>query len=502
MLVSKMNKTIQWLRTKPEIASVQAIRVGGLGTAELVGIMFFFTCGGPYGVETIVRTAGPMISMAGIALTPFFWCIPMGLMSAELATAIPADGGNILWVERGLGPCVGFINGLLRVATGVADLALYPIISVRYMDLVLPDSIVDDDTNRYLFGLIVVVIAWVLNVLGVDAVGRAALILTILILMPYIVFVGVSIPDINTRKWSVVPNPDDADLGVDWPVFLSVLLWATAGFDDAGSLAGSVKDPARSYLSGLIITVILVMLVYLLPIATGVCLLDWQEWDVGAFKNAAESKGHWLQVWIAFAVFTGCVGSFNSLLCADAMALKCMASLRWIPSCFSYSLPKLDTPVLAITVMCIAASVLGLFDFEFVIQLETCLLSMSIFLEFLSCIRLRYVEPTLARPFVIPLSNAGLIAFFFPPMALCVFAVVTVVASEVTILIAAVGVVILAAALYYVRHLCGIQSDPNFYDAIHSPSGNSPFPDDERNPLLEVQRSAGGLNQVDGGLVL
>ena len=51
---------------------------------------------------------------------------------------------------------------------------------------------------------------------------------------------------------------------------------------------------------------------------------------------------------------------------------------------------------------------------------------------------------------------------------------------------------------FYIRYLCGIKTDPNYYDAIHSPDGGASLDDSERNPLLEVQRSAGGLNSGGG----
>jgi hypothetical protein len=36
-----------------------------------------------------VRTAGPLYSVIGLAVIPFFWCFPVGLVTAELATAFP-----------------------------------------------------------------------------------------------------------------------------------------------------------------------------------------------------------------------------------------------------------------------------------------------------------------------------------------------------------------------------------------------------------------------------
>jgi len=95
--------------------------------------MFFLTCGGPYGVETAVKAGGPLICLVGLVIAPLVWGLPMGLMSAELACAMPADGGPVLWVAKAYGPMIGFMNGLLHIFGGIVDNALYPIIAVNYV---------------------------------------------------------------------------------------------------------------------------------------------------------------------------------------------------------------------------------------------------------------------------------------------------------------------------------------------------------------------------------
>eukprot|EP00038_Savillea_parva_P013341 m.8011 g.8011 ORF g.8011 m.8011 type:complete len:517 (+) comp2495_c0_seq1:264-1814(+) len=503
MFVSPFKRAVRWLSTQPMAAETKAIRADGLRTSDLVGVMFFFCCGGPMGIESIVGEAGPLVCLLGIALIPFVWCIPMGLMSAELATAIPADGANVLWVDRALGPHIGFVNGVVRLVAGMVDLALYPIIAVEYLGSVLPESISQDDLNSYLFGLLLVLICWILNVLGVEAVGTSAIVLTCLILIPLIVFVILCLPDVRVSEWSVVPDETAPDLGVNWANFLSTILWATAGFDDAGSFAGSVRDPAHSYVRALAITVLLAMMTYILPIAAGVCVLPWQEWHVGAFKVAAETRGHWLSVWIAFAALVSGIGSFNALLCADAFMLKAMAKMRWFPAVFEYTLPTLETPVVGITLVCVVAALAGMLDFHYILKVETSLLAMSTICEFVACVVLRYTEPDLPRPFVIPVPNALLILLFFPPVCLSIFCICTVFVDEWPIMIVSAALIAVSSSVYMVRRACGTMPiishrDDDIDDAIRVEedengrwSPNSLY--NERNPLLEVQRLAGGL---------
>ncbi len=47
------------------------------------------------------------------------------------------------------------------------------------------------------------------------------------------------------------------------------------------------------------------------------------------------------------------------------------------------------------------------------------LYALSLVLEFAALVWLRVREPEMARPYRVPLGTAGIIAFIFPPVALC-----------------------------------------------------------------------------------
>ena len=59
----------------------------------LVFVMFSYTTGGPFGLEEMVTTSGPGTTLLYLLILPFFWCIPVSLVSAELTTAMPVEGG-------------------------------------------------------------------------------------------------------------------------------------------------------------------------------------------------------------------------------------------------------------------------------------------------------------------------------------------------------------------------------------------------------------------------
>jgi hypothetical protein len=42
----------------------------------LVFVRFSYTTGGPFGLEDMVTTSGPGITLIYLLVLPFFWCIP------------------------------------------------------------------------------------------------------------------------------------------------------------------------------------------------------------------------------------------------------------------------------------------------------------------------------------------------------------------------------------------------------------------------------------------
>ncbi|XP_015866904.3 probable polyamine transporter At3g19553 isoform X4 [Ziziphus jujuba] len=60
----------------------------------LIALIFYEVSGGPFGVEDSVRAGGgPLLSLLGFLVFPFIWSIPEALVTAELATCFPENGG-------------------------------------------------------------------------------------------------------------------------------------------------------------------------------------------------------------------------------------------------------------------------------------------------------------------------------------------------------------------------------------------------------------------------
>ncbi len=80
-----------------------------------VFVMFSYTTGGPFGLELMVTTSGPGVSLIYLLILPLFLSIPVSLVAAELTTAMPVEGGFYRWTwpDGGIGLHRSFSAGLM-----------------------------------------------------------------------------------------------------------------------------------------------------------------------------------------------------------------------------------------------------------------------------------------------------------------------------------------------------------------------------------------------------
>jgi amino acid transporter len=397
----------------------------------LVALTFFCVAGGAYGLEDAVGAAGPMVVLLAILILPWIWSFPTALMTAELATAMPEDGGYVVWVERAFGRFWGFLEGWLSWLCSFADNALYPIMFVDYLAYLTGEI---SPLERLLIGVgVITLVSW-LNIRSIRLVGISSILFTALVLAPFLIMSWLGLPEVQTAHWSARAAI------IDWPLLISTVLWSTSGWDNAGCIAGEVNKPARNYPRAMAIAVLLVTGAYLLPIMVGVSAdTQWSDWEEGRFPRiAAQIGGDWLGIWLTVAGLVSAVGLFNALLCTSARVPYAMAERGTLPRSLAKLHPRHQTPVKSILVNAVGVAVLIPFSFQELIQVDIFLYALAMLLEFAALVWLRIKEPGMPRPYRIPFGVPGVIALSLPPAALCTASLVL--SNEITQYVALSGI--------------------------------------------------------------
>lgn len=165
----------------------------------LIALIFYEVSGGPFGVEDSVSTGGgPLLSLLGFFLFPLIWSVPEALVTAELATAFPHNGGYVLWISSSFGPFWGFQQGFWKWFSGVMDNALYPVLFLDYLKHSFP--IFNLMLARIPALLGITFSLTYLNYRGLHIVGFSAVVLTIFSLLPFLAIFVLSVPKIRLSR--------------------------------------------------------------------------------------------------------------------------------------------------------------------------------------------------------------------------------------------------------------------------------------------------------------
>ncbi|HEX2225953.1 MAG TPA: amino acid permease, partial [Candidatus Binatia bacterium] len=189
-----MTASLQATAARP--ASIQPNR--RINLTSLVALTFFCVAGGAYGLEDAVGAAGPMVVLLAILILPWIWSFPTALMTAELATAMPEDGGYVVWVERAFGRFWGFLEGWLSWLCSFADNALYPIMFVDYLTYLTGEI---SAAERLLIGAGVISLVTWLNIRSIRLVGLSSILFTALVLAPFLLMSWFGMADVQTAHW-------------------------------------------------------------------------------------------------------------------------------------------------------------------------------------------------------------------------------------------------------------------------------------------------------------
>src|SRR6266853_1451373 len=158
-------------RADPSRHGVSPRRRGEIGLLPLVAILFFNVSGGPSGVEDAVGSLGPGLALLLLVVTPLVWSLPVSLAMAELASALPEEGGYVVWVQRAFGRFWGFQAGWWSWINSFVDVAVYPALFADYLAFWRPGM---STLERWAIVLAFVWILTAVNLAGVRITGWTA----------------------------------------------------------------------------------------------------------------------------------------------------------------------------------------------------------------------------------------------------------------------------------------------------------------------------------------
>ena len=398
--------------------TTSALRKAGL--FYLVFVMFSYTTGGPFGLEDMVTTSGPGMTLIYLLVLPFFWCIPVSLVSAELTTAMPVEGGFYRWTRAAFGDFWGFLAGWWNWSASFLLGGAYAVLFTDYLVYYFPAL---TGWKHYLVSVaLIALITWV-NVRGIQMVGQVATALEIFIFVPVATMIVMAAMHWHHNPfvpWTPPHQPTFKIFGVG----LALGLWLYSGYEQLSTVAEEVENPQRAYPRALALVVPLSVAAYVLPTLAGLGSAgEWQNWHTGFFSDAARLiGGPCLATWMTLAAMVGNAALLNSTVLTTTRMPFAMAEDGYLPHLLTRKHPTYGTPWLAIVVSAVIYALLAWQSLAQLISVYIWLRSATTVLTVLSGWKLRRARPDMARTFVVPGGSAGLIYVVGAPVIMAIVA--------------------------------------------------------------------------------
>lgn len=383
----------------------------------------------------------------GIAILLFF--IPVSMVSAELATGWPQEGGVFAWVKAAFGHRTGFLAIWLLWAE---NLVYYPALisfiagAIAY---VFKPELAHNTTYILLFILVLFWITTLANLFGIKTSSRISswgVILGTFLPAAIVILLGAiwyfsGEPLQITFSWDNLIPKSAAPSSL---VFFSGILVSLCGMEMSAVHAKRVQNPQTGYPKAILLSGILILGLYLLGVLSIAIVvpkghINLVSGSLQAFSSLVEIYHlDWMTPIIAVLLAFGAFGTLSTWIAGPSTGLLAAAEQGDLPPLFK----KVNSHQMPVNLLITQAIIVSLFSIVFVVMpsvssaywilnatLAQIYLVMYI-LMFAAAIKLRYKYPKTERAFKIPgglvgiwcIGGIGLIAAaatffigFFPP---------------------------------------------------------------------------------------
>ena len=430
-----------------------------LGTIKLFGILFISVVGGAYGAEPLVQSVGPLLAIIILVVCSLAVMLPICLITAELSTSLPSNGGLVDWVTCATSPFANFFTMFITTISLIGatiDNAVYPTLFCGYLEQMVPLPW----WAEVLVKLGVTIIATGLNLVGIDIIGRISVLFTLATLFPFVVFCGFGVfsTDVHWDNLLAIQQPAQ----MNWPLLISVLFWNINGVDGCGNISEDVRKVERTIPRAMLLLVLATICAYVFPCAVGSILDDnWPLWVEGSFVDiSSRISVHWVAVSLPWLMFFGglasSLGYLLTLMCTASRLFHGFVMLDFHPlitrtighvnTCFK-------TPDVCIILQGIVVFVFSAcLPFSDLVGVDSAFYAIRVFFIALSFILLRVRYPDLPRPFKFGPNIVVALLFATPTIVFCICcAILGLMSSLWTVIIGGVllHIVIIVSLIFF-----------------------------------------------------
>lgn len=276
------------------------------------------------------------------------------LSFAELAQAIPKEGGGYEFAREILSPFAGFISGWLWILANLVTGVVVSLGFASYLALLLPFPV-----NVNLIAALACLGVTLINYLGARDSSLINDILVIIKLLILALFVVLGLTSVKSGNFS--PFMPNGEIGIMQGATL--IFFAYSGFARVTLVSEEVKDPKKNIPRAIILSLGISTIVYMLVSFTAVGLVGYKELASSGspLADAARSVSTNLTYFVTIGAMVATFGVLLTTLLGLSRISFAMSRDRDLPQFFS-RLDKRSTPIITVMVFGFSMAILALFS--------------------------------------------------------------------------------------------------------------------------------------------
>lgn len=389
----------------------------------------------------------PLVASYGLsaivffAIVAIFFLIPSALVSAELATGWPKNGGVYIWVREALGDRWGFFAVWMQ---WVHNVAWYPVI-LSFVASTLAYAIDPSLLNHKVYVVGVILFSFwgmtLLNCLGIKTSSWFSTIGVIVgTIVPGLLIIGMGLSwllqgnPIQTTISASAIMPDLSSVGN--VAFLAGLFLAFAGLEVSSAYASDVQNPQKNYPRAIILAALITFLIFMLGALAIAFVVPKHEISLvtGLMEAFQKFFGAYhlesvLPV-IAILLVIGAIAEVNAWIVGPVKGLYATSIHGNLPPIFQ-RVNKHGMPIYLLIFQAIIVTITSLVFLElptlsasfWILSVMSAQIYLVMYiLMFVSAIRLRYTKPHVPRTYRVPYEARGIWVVSILGMIACIFA--------------------------------------------------------------------------------
>jgi APA family basic amino acid/polyamine antiporter len=332
------------------------------------------------------------------------------LSQAELVSAMPKAGGTYFYITRAMGPAVGTVDGLitwfslsLKSAFALVGMAAFAalIVNVNFQIVAV--------------GLCMVFVA--INLVGIKQAGRAQVGLVIALLAILLFYVARGLPAVKVQHFEpFAPNGVATIFYTAGFVFVSY-----GGLLKVASIAEEVRDPARVVPLGMILSLVVVTILYMVVVFVTTGVLGAQDLDhslTPISDGARAFMGSWGMIALSIAAMLAFISTANAGIMAASRYPLALSRDGLLPEFLRSINSRFKTPHISIVVTGIFMVIAVFLKLEILVKAASTVLILTYTFSCLSIIilresRLQNYQPRFRAPLYPWIQIVGITGFGF-----------------------------------------------------------------------------------------